>query len=173
MQDGTSALLFFYGLFWAEILATSARYQGFPTVTLWARWSYRDERTRRLKRIFASVVLLNVFPIVWLFVLYQCVVPKGAGFVPVSMAALASLSIFGITRLYHGVVASSETMNKYYTSEELTKWKIHGVDDPHPRWAHLVPSMFYLVCYPSAAIAVGWIASLCCNAHSGAPGLSQ
>jgi len=31
MEYGTSALLFFYGLFWAEILATSARYKGFPT----------------------------------------------------------------------------------------------------------------------------------------------
>ena len=161
MQDGTSALLFFYGLFWAEILATSARYKGFPTVTLWARWGYRDERARRLKRILASGVLLNLLPIVWLGVLYRWVVPKEAGFVPVSMAALASLSIFGITRLYHGVVASSETMNKYYTPEELTKWNIHGDDDPHSRWAHLVPGMLYVVCCPCAAIAVGWVAARC------------
>jgi len=152
MEDGTSALLFFYGLFWAEILATSARYKGFPTVTLCARWGHLDERARRLKRIIVSVILLNIFPILWLGLLYAWVVPKESGVVPVSIAALASLSIFGITRLYHGCVASSETMNSFYTTEELTKWEIHGGDEPHPKWAHLVPGMLYLAFYPVVAI---------------------
>ena len=152
MEDGTSALLFFYGLFWAEILATSARYKGFPTVTLWARWYYHDERVRRVKRIAASVLVLNLFPILWLALLYVWVVPKRSGFIPVSMAALASLSIFGITRLYHAIVASSETMNSFYTKQELEKWEIHGGDDPHPWWAHLFPGVLYLACYPVAAL---------------------
>ena len=156
MEYGTSALLFFYGLFWAEILATSARYKGFPTVTLWAHWGCRDERTRRLKRMVVSVILLNIFPIVWLGVLYTWVVPKKSGVVPVSMAALASLSIFGITRLYHGVIASRETMNRFYTDEELGKWgRIHGGDEPHRIRAHLGPGLLYLACYPMAAIALG------------------
>lgn len=157
MEDGTSALLFLYGLFWAEILATSARYKGFPTVTLWARWSVLEERAKRLRRMIVSVLLLNLFPIVWLGVLYVWVVPKASGVVPVGVAALASLSIFGILRLYHGAVASRDTMNNFYTEDELKEWEIQGGDKPYPRWAHVGPGLLYLACYPAAAIAVGWL----------------
>jgi len=79
MKDGTAALLFLYGLFWAEILATSARYKGFPTVTLCARWVDREDRIKRIKRLFVSITLLNLFPIVWLGILYKWVVPQQAG----------------------------------------------------------------------------------------------
>ena len=157
MEYGTSALLFFYGLFWAEILATSARYKGFPTVTLWAEWKYRSKRVKQVKRIIVSLSILNIFPIVWLYVLYACVVPKKSGILPVIMAALASLSIFGIIRLYHGVVASRETMKIFYTDQELKKWDIHGGDEPHHIWAHLGPGLLYLACYPVAAIALGYL----------------
>jgi len=101
-----------------------------------------------------SILLLNLVPIAWLGILYYFVVPKESGVFPVCIAALASLSIFGIIRLYHGFVASSETMNKYYTPEELERLKIHGDDEAHPRWAHLGPGILYLVCYPLLAFAV-------------------
>jgi hypothetical protein len=151
MDDGTAALLFLYGLFWAEILATSARYKGFPTVTLWALWAHPDDRAKRLKRLTISVILLNLFPIGWLGLLYVWVVPRQSGVVPVVIAALASLSIFGIVRLYHGLVASRESMRKFYTEDELAKWDIHGGDDAHPKWAHLGPGILYLTLYPGVA----------------------
>ena len=154
MEDGTSALLFLYGLFWAEILATSARYKGFPTVTLCAEWKDADKRSRRLKRFFASVSILNLLPIAWLVVLYLWVVPKQSGFIAISIAAMASLSIFGITRLYHGLVASKESINRYYTKKEIDEWEIQGGDDLHPRWAHLLPGILYFAVYPILALAL-------------------
>ncbi len=154
MENGKAALLFLCGLFWAEILATSARYNGFPTAELWVGES---GRTYQGKRLIASLLLLDVFPVVWVWGLYTCVVPERSGFGPIAVAAIASLSMFGIIRIYHGVVASAQTINKFYTSEEQQTFEVQGKGKLRTCWSHIVPGLLYLVVFPGLAKVIEWL----------------
>jgi hypothetical protein len=154
MEDGKVTLLFLYGLFWAEMLSTSARYNGFPTAELWVGQTSRSCQWRRL---IASFALLNLFPVLWLGVLYAWVVPGDSGIVPISVAAISSLSAFGIIRIYHGIVASKETINTFYTSEEQQTFEIQGKGKLRTRWSHIVPGLLYLAVFPSLAKVLGWL----------------
>ena len=154
MKDGRVALLFLYGLFWAETLATSARYNGFPTAELWVGQGGRSCQWRRL---IVSLVLLNLFPVLWLGVLYAWVVPADSGIVPIIIAATASLSVFGIIRIYHGVVASEENIDMFYTIDEQQTFDIQGKGKLRTCWSHVVPGIFYLAVFPGAAKALGWL----------------
>ena len=154
MENGRMALLFLYGLFWAETLATSARYNGFPTAKLWVG---QDGRSCQWRRLIASFVLLNLFPVLWLGVLYACIVPGESGIIPITIAATGSLSLFGIIRIYHGVVASEETINKFYTNDEQQTLEIQGNGKLLTCWSHIIPGLLYLVVFPGAAKVLWWL----------------
>jgi hypothetical protein len=154
MENGRAVLLLLYSLFWAEMLATSARYNGFPTAVLWFGQGGGHCQWRRFG---ASFVLLNLFPVLWLWYLYAVVVPGGCGFVPIGMATTAALSVFGIIRLYHGVVASKETIDTFYTSDEQKRFEIQGKGELRTCWSHIVPGFLYLVVFPGAAKVLGWL----------------
>ena len=154
MEDGRALLLFLYGLFWAEMLATSARYNGFPTAVLWFG---QGGRRCHWMRLIVSFLLLNLFPVLWLGGLYEWVVPGGSGTGPIMIAATASLSLFGIIRIYHGVVASKETIDLFYTSDEQQTFEIQGKGKLRTCWSHIVPGLLYLGVFLGFAKLLGWL----------------
>jgi hypothetical protein len=160
MENGRAVLLLLYSLFWAEMLATSARYNGFPTAVLWFGQGGGHCQWRRFG---ASFVLLNLFPVLWLWCLYALVVPGGCGLGPIIMAATAALSVFGIIRLYHGVVASKETIDMFYTSDEQhgsddqQRFEIQGKGKLRTCWSHIVPGLIYLGFFPVLAKGLEWV----------------
>jgi len=156
MYNPRDFLLLFYALFWAQLLATSSRYNAFPTAAI-LNPSETDGRSKRLGRLVASVFLLNLFPIVWLWFLWSViVVDHSASFAGLAGAALAALSIFGVIRLYHAIVASSGCVNTFYTPDEQSKYEIQGsykLERPH--YSHWVPGLIYMTVFPLAAYFVG------------------
>lgn len=158
MKIGQALFLFLYGLFWAEMLATTPRYNGFPTAKLWAGSDTAGDRRIWARRLLASLLLLNFSPILWLIFLYEFVVPATSGTVEITVAALSSLSIFGILRLYHGIVASKNTIRSFFTEEEERELPIQG---PTGRllsvWSHVVPGAVYLLVFPGLAMVVRWL----------------
>ncbi len=158
METGQAALLFLYGLFWAEILATTARYNGFPTAKLWVGSDTRGDRSIWVRRLIVSFVVLNFFPILWLVFLYQYVVPATPGAAPIAVAAMSSLSIFGIIRLYHGIVASKDSLRYFSTDAELRELEVQGPSGcPLTVWSHVVPGAVYLVVLPGLAMVARWL----------------
>jgi hypothetical protein len=159
MEASQTLFLFLYALFWAQVLATTPRYNAFPTAKLWAgpeSVTYGDRRIWA-SRLAVSLLLLNFSPILWLIFLYKYVVPATFGNAEIAVAALSSQSIFGILRIYHGVVGSKDTVRLFFTKEE-DELLIHG---PTGRllsaWSHIVPGALYLLLFPGLAMLVRWL----------------
>jgi hypothetical protein len=156
MDNPRSFLMLLYGLFWAQLLSTSSRYNGFPTAAIMNR--SEPDKGKRLLRLGVSFGVLNFFPIAWLYVLWQWVVldHNAAGFWGFAGAALAALSIFGWLRLYHAIVASSGSVNFFYTHEEKDQYEIQGPSKlERPHYSHWLPGLFYMIVFPLAGYIVG------------------
>jgi len=152
MESGSASLVFFLGLFWASVITSANRYRPFETADFWSA----THRSYALKRFGLSFVILNLFPIVWLWLLYQVVVPQKPGFIPVLSAALASLSVFGIHRILHALLACESTICVFYPSEEheelVGRWRERGVNS---FIAHFYPGMAFLLVFALLGAVVG------------------
>ena len=150
MESGSASLLFFFGLFWASVIASVARYRPFETADFWSD----EHRPHALKRFGISFVVLNLFPVFWLWLLYQIVVPQERGVIPILSAALASLSVFGIHRVLHALIATDKTFRFFYSLEEYhelaNRWHAHGTNS---FIAHFLPGIAYLL----VLAFLGWI----------------
>jgi hypothetical protein len=157
MLTGQAFFLFLYGLFWAQMLATTPRYNSFPTAKFVAGSENHGDRLIWARRLVVSIFILNLFPICWLVFLYHYViVPAEESRLPIVAAALSSLSIFGFIRIYHGIVASKSTLKYFFVEGEAEKLKVHGPSGlPLTIWAHIVPGAAYLLIWPSLAKLVG------------------
>lgn len=157
-----TTFLLLYGVFWAEMLATSGRYNGFPTAKLCAEFEVPGDRVIWWRRLVVSLLVLNAFPILWLIFLYNWVIPNSNSSVAIAAAGLAALSIYGILRVYHGIVASENSQHAYFTKAELKepepnekKGQYLDIQGPagkaYPRRTHIVPGVVYLLVFPGLA----------------------
>jgi hypothetical protein len=154
VETGSAALIFFFGLFWASALATVSRYRPFDTASLFSR----EFRAMAVKRLIASFFIMNVLPVMLLLVLYQSVVPEGAGIRSVIIAAVTSLSVFGCNRILHSVIAADHHWSTFYSSE--TEWRdsLRQYEErSNSRLAHLVPGVLYLFIYPLLGLAIRYL----------------
>jgi len=151
LDTGQQALLFFYGVFWATVIAATSPYRAFATALALSA-SHRSERRNAQKRLFVGFVLLNALPAFVLFILYKCVVPAQSTPRAVVAAAVASLSVFGIHRVFHALVCSKETWHWFYTEGELARYNLGDEEKSgSPWWAHLLPGFGYLFGMPFLA----------------------
>jgi hypothetical protein len=156
MDTGSAALVFFYGLFWATVISATARYRAFPTSLAMA--APRHERPRYWRRLGVSLLLLNFVPAGLLLLLYATVVPAAATPRAIASAALSSLSVFGVHRVYHAAVCSRETWKPFYSEAELTRYDLNSPElAGSPWWAHLVPGVAYLLLWPLLACLVATV----------------
>ena len=152
MDTGSNAIVFFFGLFWAVSLNSVARYRPFETASFWSP----TDRQYAFRRFVLAIVILNLLPVFWLWVLFQFIVPKLAGFFPVLSAAIASLSIFGIPRLFHAFVATDRGNGRFYSNEEymeITKRWREGSANTFV--SHFVPGILYLIVFAILGYLLG------------------
>ncbi|MCK9274586.1 MAG: hypothetical protein M0P57_05800 [Syntrophales bacterium] len=152
MESGSVSLIFFFGLFWASVIASVNRYRPFATADFWS-----DEyRPAAVKRFGISFVLLNLFPVFWLWFLYRFIVPQNSGVLPVLSAALASLSVLGLHRVLHALIASDSTFRCFFQSDEhidiAKQWQERGVNS---FLAHFIPGIAYLLGFAFFAWIMG------------------
>jgi hypothetical protein len=147
METGRTALLVFYGLFWAAVISAVSRYRAFDTAAFFSR--RREQSCHAIYRFTASFVILNILPILWLWLLYTEIVPHKCGWLPVMGAAFASLSVFGFNRILHATIATPTTYSRFYSYSdwkavvEQQPWRpLRGPDNSFK--AGLYPGLFYL-----------------------------
>ena len=155
--SGATALLFFYGVFWAGLLASAGRYRVFDTTLF-----FHTNASRRLQawqRLKAGVVITDLAPLAWLIVLYHRIVPNNSECSSILMAGLASLSLFAFVRILHAVVATSSWAT-FYCEDEYTRilcmWNPRKSDwsKCNTFGAHFVPGLGYLLVPITAALLV-------------------
>jgi len=151
LDTGQQALIFFYGVFWATVVAATSPYRAFATALALAAKDPAERRNAR-RRLLLGFLLLNLLPAGLLLVLYQDVAAPASNARAVVSAAVASLSVFGIHRVFHAAVCSKETWRAFYTDEELRRYDLKDEEKSgSPWWAHFVPGIGYLVVIPLLA----------------------
>jgi len=103
---------------------------------------------RASKRFVVSLLLLNVLPVAWFFVLYRYVVPDETGVRPILTAAVAALSMFGFHRILHAFIASDELYRCFYTDDQVARVRHRDSKEvfaqPQSFFAHFVPGLIYI-----------------------------
>ena len=153
MVNGSVALVFFYGIFWAGALSAIGRYHAFDTHMFFS--PSPESRSHARRRFVAGVVIMNIFPALWFWFLSARIVPDELGVFPIMTAALASLSVFGFHRILHAIIAT-DCHSKFYSQKEwiavINQWRKD--DPPNTVWAHLVPGIGFLIIFPSLPYAL-------------------
>jgi hypothetical protein len=134
------ALLLFYGVFWASALAATSKFQAFDT-----RWIGENCKSRA-KRFIASVLVCNALPVLWLLLLHGRFTVNLSGWA-ISAAAVASLSVFSIPRLLHGVVGTGWRRTFYSDLDwaSVLKKLPPDTDERESFWVHFGPGLGYLL----------------------------
>jgi hypothetical protein len=152
MEAGNVALILFYGVFWAAALSAAGRFRAFDTHTFFSG------KTRRyaVNRFLVALFIINLCPVVWLWLLYVYIVPNEAGALPIMSAAFASLSVFGFHRILHAIIATDNFYSKFYSNEEwkaiINQW---GRGGPNTFAAHFFPGIGFLIIFLLIAYALG------------------
>jgi hypothetical protein len=135
----TDALLVFYAVFWGAMLASVTKFQPFDT-----RWKGKQWKTR-LARFALAVVLFNALPILGLVAVMSFQMPNTVQARHVAAAAVASLSLFGLPRIFHGIIAVRRPI--FYHDSDWSTLKEHpplaSADEDH-WWLHLGPGLGYV-----------------------------
>ena len=139
----------FFGVFWAAVQLSAARYRLFDTHSLRPGGLWRFA----LPRFAVGVAVLNLAPIV-LFAWLAVTLPEASGIVPSAAGALAALSAFGFQRVAHAIVFT-EWKDKFYTTKEQ-EWfrESWHREDEGGFWPHLIAGLLYIAIPPLLAIAV-------------------
>lgn len=141
------------------MIGATVPYRGFATALALVA-SDLDKRRKCRLRFGVAFLCLNVFPAALLFVLYSCVVSNAASGPAIVAAGVASLSVFGVHRVFHAIVCSKETWPKFYTATEIKEYDLDTEDKSGSTWwAHLVPGIAYLVGMPLIAKLIAWSAT--------------
>lgn len=131
-------------MFWAAVLSAVSRYDPFDTAAF-----FSGEKRHAIPRFIASLVILNIGPIMWLWFLYTQIVPDTSGVCPVMAAAIASLSVFGFHRILHAVIATPKIYSIFYSEKnwkEVIEKSGRERRGPDNRFvAHFLPGVAYLI----------------------------
>lgn len=141
MEMTETSLLFFYGIFWASSLNALAVFRPFNTAGLF------DPKTWRtgFKRLIAGLFIANLLPIFGLFFLYNSPLMEIESSAGIMISAFASLSVFSIPRLFHGIVLNKTTSKWFYTEEEVERLRVKHEKKSDPWIWHLLPGLIYIV----------------------------
>jgi hypothetical protein len=150
MDTGRQALVLFYAFFWAAALSVTGRYQPFDTPSAWSR----DKRA--VKRLLASLLILNALPILWFLLLYN-IIPNDDHLTSIIAAAIASLSVFAFHRILHAFIASEKKYHSFYTDEQVKEVRERGkFTQPQTFSAHFIPGLLYVI-IPSG---IAWLITI-------------
>lgn len=147
MDNLISAFIFFYGVTWAAALSTVTRFESFNT-----QW-WGQGKGKRFWRCIVSFLICNALPIavVGFAVGYRerlDPTPDKLRWWEVVAAASASLSVFSMSRVLHGVLLFLG--ERIYEKEEFatakTKWSRNSAVEKDWTWqAHLWAGVGYFL----------------------------
>jgi len=150
-ETSETALIFFFGIFWATVLSTVPNYELFAISSL-----IRPEtRSKAITRWLVGVLVLNVFPPGLLFAITQTnILPDQAGPKAVCCSALASLSVVSLFFVLQGLLVSGRTF--FYENDEWTevKRRLHLQADEDAKGA---PSFVVAGLYIVGALLLAWL----------------
>ncbi len=157
-MTGSETFVVFFGIFWAAVLASAGRYRPFETHRV-----FRGGNAQTRRRFVAAFLLLNVGPLVWFWLLATYIVPDTVNGWAVISGANGGLSVFGFTRIFHGVLLTEPMWRRFYEEEErdyvLNSWRPTWRDEPGGWEDHIVPGVVYLSVFLLLSWAFGLIAS--------------
>ena len=152
METGPGALVLFFGLFWGFGLGLVHPYRLFDLPNMFGS----AHRQFTLRRFVIGLFLVNLAPIGFLWFLYGIVVPNESGGIVVVSAAVSALSIFGLIRILHAVVASNTTYRAFYDDREFHLIAGEWIEKGSNSFAaHFIPGAVYLVAFPIAGYIIG------------------
>jgi hypothetical protein len=143
VEDRNTAIIFFFGLFWATALASVNGFRAFDTYAC----CHGKERWKAVLRCIASFIIVNLLPAGGLWVLYRSpsiVPPTGAGAIAVVCAGIASLAVFATPRLLHAAIATRHTRDLFYNRDDWREVSESRRDQPN-LLGHLIPAAAYLI----------------------------
>lgn len=153
MDDRTTAIIFFYGLFWATALSSVDGFRAFDTYACF----HGKERWKAVLRCLASFIIVDILPAFGLWVTYRSpwIVPKDSvGGIAVVCAGIASLSVFATPRLLHAVIATRHTRDLFYNPVDWAE-VVKSRRSQDNLLGHLLPAAAYVVVPWSLAAGIG------------------
>ena len=146
-MESKTALIFFFGLFWASALGSITEFRAFDT----AGWFRQDGLWRGIRRFSGGVVIANILPLTLLWFLYTSdwlIPPNRKDVWAIFAAAVASLGVFFVPRIMHAFLATPWFWNWFYTEEEWSEVVKDAKADPKDSfWAHFVPGVGYIIVF--------------------------
>jgi len=143
--DSTTALLFFYGVFWATLLPAMSKFGPFETSSFFRKG---ERRVKGVPRFFLSLLCLNILPIAWLWFLLssEFVIRHSSNPIDLVSAAIVSLSVFGFSSLVYALYGTKPSMNCFFTNDEIDKILSEpGMDSDNKFHFYFVSAVFYFV----------------------------
>lgn len=142
METGPAALVLFFGLFWGFGLGLVHPYALFDLPDLFNP----KYRSFAFRRFLVGLILVDFIPILILWFLYVVVVPNTSGGLAVVSAALSALSIFGLIRILHALVASESMHHLFYEHQHHYRVAGEWIDRGSNSFvAHFIPGIGQLV----------------------------
>ncbi len=136
-------LTFFYGIFWASALSTNAKYHPFDPLGFFSK---KPEAYKIRRRFYVSFLTLDIIPVAYfalIFYLFSRFSPiNELGWHNIFLTGFASLSVFGFTRIFPGIIASNKTYRFFYPNKDCSKYEI--TQDSHSFKAYLISGLIYL-----------------------------
>lgn len=142
--------MFFFSLMWASAVAGSSEYRAFDT----AAWFRKGEFCQSMFRFLVGNFFCNGVPIVTLYLLQSQFRCLPLSFINLIAAAIASLSVFSMSRMLHTVMVSG--YHKCFYSDKVLKDVIDKSNqDKDDKWyAHFIPGLLYAVGMPSLSLGL-------------------
>ena len=125
MDTPQAALILFFGLSWSHAVAAISEYRVFETAEIF-RW--RGKSWQAFSRFIFGNLICNLLPIAILWFLYtktfdppQCNHTQSMTIRSLIATAIASISIFSLSRLLHGIIATEKTRRWFYDDTDWEK----------------------------------------------------
>ena len=144
-ESYSTALTFFFGIFWATILSkVPDEYKLFLVDKGFKSW-------------FIGILFLNIYPLILLFILFKTssIIPKNDKTIMTLCAAIASLSVFSALFFLRAMIRGCFDMMKYNSTEQRSLSEKFGLKKEKDEWSSVVIGLLYLFGWPLVAILAG------------------
>jgi hypothetical protein len=155
LLNGKDALILFFGIYLMIVMNLIRKYRTFDVQLFFS--SNEKRRNRFIRRFIVGFFLIDIFPVIWLLIMYAFVIAPYSGPFPIMAAAFAALSVLGFVKILHSIIATENHL-KFYSADEfhyvVSNW---GRDDDEDNTfkSHFISGIAYLIFFTLLAYLVG------------------
>ena len=156
--NAKEVFLLFYAVFWGVLLPSAGKFEPFNIDDLIS--GDCAAKVKNLKRFGCAILMLNIFPVLWFFILLNWIVPDGKITLLTALAdGFASLSIFFFLNLGYCTFRARHFARGRYTPEEEHPVDLHWEIgcSRYFLWVALI----YLPGFPALAWVFKYLATHC------------